>query len=92
MTSTEFKVRVLNVVIGHIGDSIGTHIIMSNQCSRFRDAINNDDSTDFDSSVEALYVDIVDRACALINKRRQDIEREAFEDKFTMEERRKDDS
>jgi len=95
MTDIQFRVKVLNVIIGTIGDISSTNNECIKMAALLRDALVKIDKFDDKEglkvamknvsphmNIESTYNKFVDSACALINKDRTELEKEAFEDKF----------
>jgi hypothetical protein len=93
MTDTQFRINVINVIIGILGDISSSHVETIKMAVQLRSIIKSTEATrkEVDKalssvspivSISSTYDKFVDNACEMIGKSRSEIEKEAFDDKF----------
>jgi hypothetical protein len=93
MTDAQFRINVINVIIGSLGDISSSHVETIKMAVQLRSIINStevkkkevDEALSKASptvSISSTYDKFVDNACEMIGKSRSEVEREAFDDKF----------
>lgn len=91
MNDFEFKIKVLNTLIGHIGDRQSSDASTLRICAELRNLLSKFNQEDADGDIakqmfekeivhpNTAYDRLVDHTCSTLLLARADVEREAFE-------------
>lgn len=95
MTDAQFRISVINVIIGSLGDISSSHVEAIKMAVQLRTIIQHVDASgnreQIDEvlskisttiSIKDTYDKFVNNACEMIGKSRIEVEKEAFDDRF----------